>query len=370
LIEVSTTWSGPEQKGSAVIGFSRKKPPLLGIDISSTAVKLVELSQSGGKYRVESYAVEPLPANAVAEKNIQEPESVGEAVRKAVKRSGSKTRTCALAVPSSAVITKVISMPTSLKTEEMEGQIQVEADQYIPYALEEVNLDFEVIGPSPKNPDTVDVLLSASRSENVEVRVAAAEMAGLQPKVMDVEAYAIEHTYPLLLAQLNDLEGAATVAIIDIGATMTSINIVNEGRLIYTREQTFGGKQLTEEIMRRYGLSYDEAGLAKKEGGLPENYVSEVLEPFKDTMVQQVGRFLQFFFAASQHNQVDQIILAGGCAAIPGVDELIESRIGTRTHIANPFGRMSLNTRVNPQRLGHDAPALMIACGLAMRSFD
>ncbi|OOG22726.1 pilus assembly protein PilM [Thioalkalivibrio denitrificans] len=353
-----------------MIGFSRKKPPLLGVDISSTSVKLVELSQSGGKYRVESYAVEPLPANAVAEKNIQEPEAVGDTIKKALKRSGSKTRDCALAVPSSAVITKMITMPASLKAEEMEGQIQVEADQYIPYALEEVNLDFEIIGPTPKNPETVDVLLSASRSENVEVRVATAEMAGLTPKVMDVEAYAIEHTFPLLAGQLEGLNDDATVAIIDVGATMTSINILSQGQLTYTREQTFGGKQLTEEIMRRYGLSYDEAGQAKKEGGLPDNYVSEVLEPFKDTMVQQVGRFLQFFFAASQHNHVDQIILAGGCASIPGVDELIESRIGTRTQIANPFGRMSLNTRVNPQRLGHDAPALMIACGLAMRSFD
>jgi type IV pilus assembly protein PilM len=353
-----------------VIGFSRKKPPLLGIDISSTTVKLVELSRSGGKYRVESYAVEPLPANAVAEKNIQEPQAVGDTIKRAVKRSGTKTRTCALAVPSSAVITKIITMPASLKPDEMEGQIQVEADQYIPYSLEEVNLDFEIIGPTPRNPETVDVLLSASRSEIVEVREATAVMGGLEPKVIDVEAYAIEHTYPLLLNQLEGLEDAATVAIIDIGATMTSINILDKGSLTYTREQTFGGKQLTEEIMRRYGLSYDEAGQAKKEGGLPDNYVSEVLEPFKDTMVQQVGRFLQFFFAASQHNHVDQIILAGGCASIPGVDELIESRIGTRTQIANPFGRMSLNTRVNPQRLGHDAPSLMIACGLAMRSFD
>nr|WP_269646190.1 pilus assembly protein PilM [Thioalkalivibrio thiocyanodenitrificans] len=352
------------------MGFSRKKPPLLGIDISSTTVKLVELSRSGGKYRVESYAVEPLPANAVAEKNIQEPQTVGDTIKRAVKRSGTKTRTCALAVPSSAVITKIITMPASLKPDEMEGQIQVEADQYIPYALEEVNLDFEVIGPTPKNPETVDVLLSASRSEIVEVREATAVMGGLEPKVIDVEAYAIEHTYPLLLNQLEGLEDAETVAIIDIGATMTSINILDQGSLTYTREQTFGGKQLTEEIMRRYGLSYDEAGQAKKEGGLPDNYVSEVLEPFKDTMVQQVGRFLQFFFAASQHNHVDQIVLAGGCASIPGVDELIESRIGTRTQIANPFGRMSLNTRVNPQRLGHDAPSLMIACGLAMRSFD
>jgi type IV pilus assembly protein PilM len=174
----------------------------------------------------------------------------------------------------------------------------------------------------------------------------------------------------LLAEQVPNLDPDATVAVLDIGATMTSVNIFNKQKLIYTREQAFGGKQLTEEIMRRYGLAYEEAGRAKKEGGLPENYVLEVLEPFKEMMVQQVNRFLQFFFAASAYNSVDQIILAGGCAAIPGVDELIESRSGTRTQIANPFSRMSLNSRVNPQRLGSDAPSLMIACGLAMRSFD
>ncbi len=351
-----------------MLPFTRKKPPVLGIDISSTSVKLVELSQSGGGYRVDSHAVEPLPTNAVVEKNIAEVEAVGETIRKAVKRAGTRNKLCALAVPSSAVITKVITMPASLNDQDLESQIQLEADQYIPYALEEVNLDFEVLGPTEKNPDTVDVLLAASRSENVEMRVAAAELGGLTAKVVDVEAYTIENTFPLLIDTAPGAE--RLVAIIDIGATMTSINVLENGKLSYTREQPFGGKQLTEEIMRRYGLSYEEAGLAKKEGGLPDNYVPEVLEPFKETMAQQVHRFLQFFFAASQHTAVDQLILAGGCSAIPGIDELIESRLGTSTIIANPFSQMSLASRINPQRLGNDAPSLMLACGLALRSFD
>ncbi|AHK80338.1 pilus assembly protein PilM [Ectothiorhodospira haloalkaliphila] len=353
-----------------MLGLGRKTPALIGIDISSTSVKLVELAGSPGKLRVEAYAVEPLPGSAVVEKNIQEVEAVGEAIRKAYKRTGSKTRLCALAVPSSAVITKTINMPANLKPDEMEGQIQIEADQYIPYALEEVNLDFEVIGPTPKNPETVEVLLSASRSENVDMRVTAAELGGLTPKVMDVEAYAIEHSYPLVTEQIPDLDTELPIAVVDVGATMTSINIFLNDHLIYTREQSFGGKQLTEEIMRRYGLSYEEAGRAKKEGGLPDNYVPEILEPFKETMAQQVNRFLQFFFAASPHDRVSHILLAGGCAAIPGVDEVIEGRVSTPTSIANPFGRMALHSRINPQRLGNDAPALMIAAGLALRSFD
>ena len=348
-----------------MLPFTRKQVPVLGIDISSTSVKLVELSPHGNGYKVESHAVEPLPANAVVEKNIAEVDAVGETIRKALKRAGTKNKLCALAVPSSAVITKVITMPATLNEADMETQIQLEADQYIPYALEEVNLDFEVLGPTEKNPETVDVLLAASRSENVEMRVAAAEMAGLTAKIIDVEAYTIENVYHLLPE--FDATREKIVAIIDVGATMTSINVMEHGKLVYTREQPFGGKQLTEEIMRRYGLSYEEAGLAKKEGGLPDNYVPEVLEPFKETMANQVHRFLQFYFAASQHAAVDHIVLAGGCAAIRGIDEMIESQVGTPTTIANPFSKMSLASRINPQRLADDAPSLILACGLALR---
>jgi len=350
--------------------LSRKRPPLIGLDISSTAVKLLELSHQGGRYRVESYAVEPLPANSVVEKNIADVEAVGESIRRAIKRSGSKIKTAAVAVAGSSVITKVISMSSALNDEEMESQIDLEADQYIPYPLDEVSMDFEVLGPSEKNPEMVDVLLAASRQENVETRISALEIGGMTPKVVDVEAYALENSFALLAEQLPDGGYDQTIAVIDVGATMTTLNVLHDRKIIYTREQVFGGKQLTEEIMRRYGLSYEEAGMAKRQGGLPDNYVPEVLDPFKDAMTQQVSRSLQFFFSSSQYNSVDQIILAGGSASIPGIDELIEDKIGTATSIANPFASMSLAPRVKPQTLSNDAPALMIACGLALRSFD
>ena len=350
--------------------LKRKQTQVLGLDISSTSVKLLELSRGRSGYRVENHAVEPLPANAVTEKAISDVDSVGETIRKAIRRTGTKNKNCAMAVAGSAVITKVITMPASLKDDELEGQIQLEADQYIPYALEEVNLDYDVLGPTEGNPETVDVLLAASRSENVEMRVAAAEMAGLVPKIMDVEAYTIENAFTRLTNMLPEEGHGKTVAVFDIGATMTRLDVISDRRMVYTREQPFGGKQLTEEIMRRYGLSYEEAGLAKKEGGLPENFIPDVLEPFKETVAQQVNRFLQFFYSASQYSAVDHILFAGGCASIPGIDELIESRLGTPTTIANPFSGMSLASRVNPQTLGQDAPSLVIACGLALRSFD
>jgi type IV pilus assembly protein PilM len=350
--------------------LSRKKPPLIGLDISSTAVKLLELSQSNGRYRVESYAVEPLPANSVVEKNIADVEAVGESIHRAVKRSGTRNKMAAVAVAGSSVITKIISMSAALKDDEMESQIELEADQYIPYPLDEVRMDFEILGPSEKNPEMVDVLLAASRSENVETRISALEIGGMTPKVVDVEAYALENSFSLLAEQLPGNGYDQTVAVVDVGATMTTLNVLHDRKIIYTREQVFGGKQLTEEIMRRYGLSYEEAGMAKRQGGLPDNYAAEVLEPFKEAMTQQVSRSLQFFFSSSQYNSVDQIILAGGSASIAGIDELIEDKIGTATSIANPFANMSLAPRVKPQTLSNDAPALMIACGLALRSFD
>ena len=352
-----------------MFSFGRRKQPLLGIDISSTCIKLIELSQSGNRYRVESYSVEPLPTNSVVEKNISDVGAVANALSKAVKRSGSKTRRCALAVPSSAAISKSITMPANIPEDEMEGQIQLEADQYIPYSLDEVNLDFEILGTSEITPNTVDVLLAASRTEIVETRCSIAEAAGLEPAIIDIESYATEGAAALVDIHAES-EDKRTTAIFDIGATMTSISVVYDGQLIYTREQAFGGRQLTEEIMRRYGLSYAEAGLAKKEGGLPDNYVPEILNNFKDTLAQQTHRLLQFFFASSQHTEVNQVILGGGCASIPGVDELVEHHTQTPTIIANPFSRMSFASQINQQRLGNDAPALLIAVGLALRSFD
>jgi type IV pilus assembly protein PilM len=350
--------------------FGRKSQPILGLDISTTAVKLLELSKSGDRYRVESYAVEPLPPNSVIEKNIADVEGVGEAIKRAVKRSGSKAKLAAAAVAGSSVITKMISMPGSLSDEEMESQIQLEADQYIPYPLEEVNLDFEVLAPTEDDPERVDVLLAASRSENVEVRVEAMELAGLQAKIIDVEAYAMENAFSLLKEQMPDNGLDKTIAVVDIGATMTTLNVLHDLKTIYTREQVFGGKQLTEEIQRRYGLSYEEAGMAKRQGGLPDNYVPEVLDPFKEAMAQQVSRSLQFFFSSSQYNSVDHIVLAGGSSSIAGVDELIEQSQGVPTSVANPFSNMVISPKIKAQVLSNDAPALMIACGLALRSFD
>ncbi len=350
--------------------FGKHKMPLLGVDISSTSIKVLELGGSEQRYRVESYAVEPLPGNPVTERNITDVHVVGETIARAVKKSGTRVKTAACAVSGAAVITKVISMPSALSEDELETQIRLEADQYIPYPLEEVKLDFEVLGPSEREPDRVDVLLAASRNDNVEVLVAALETGGLIAKVVDVEAFALENAVGSMLRRGGGLEPGDTVAVVDIGATTTSLSVLRDLRVIYTREQLFGGRQLTEEIQRRYGLSYQEAGLAKRQGGLPDNYGPEVLDPFKETMALEVNRALQFFYSSSQVGAVDQVVLAGGCASIDGIAGLIESKCGTRVAVANPFAETPMAPSIKGQAIKNDAPALMISFGLALRSFD
>lgn len=357
--------------GEHVFGLPGKKADsILGVDISSSSVKLLELSKQGERCKVESYAVQPLPANAVVEKNLNDVEAVGDVIRRVVSNARTGLRTAAVAVSGSAVITKTIQMPSGLNDFEMEDEIAAEADQYIPYPLDEVAIDFEVLGPSESNPDQVDVLLAACRKENVDVREEALQIGGLTSKVVDVEAYAMERAYSMLEPQLEKDAEEQVVAIVDIGATMTTLSVLVDGETIYTREQLFGGKQLTEEIQRRYGLSQEEAGMAKKQGGLPDDYEDEVLAPFKEAVVQQVARALQFFFGSSQYNAVDYVLLAGGTASIAELPAQVEEKTGTATLVANPFADMAVSSRVNAAGLSNDAPSLMIACGLAMRSFD
>jgi type IV pilus assembly protein PilM len=350
--------------------FGKKNEILLGVDISSSSVKMLELSKSGDRYRVESYAVEALPANTVVEKNINDAEAVGEVVKKVLARSRSGCKSAAVAVAGSAVITKTIQMGGGLTAQELEDQISVEADQYIPYPLDEVAIDFEVLGDSVENTDQADVLLAACRKENVELREDALEIGGLATRVVDVEAYAVERAFSLVSAQLEEEAEEQTVAIVDVGSTMTTLSVLADNQTIYTREQLFGGRQLTEEIQRRYGLSFEEAGLAKKQGGLPDDYEREVLIPFKEAVVQQVARSLQFFFGSSQYNEVDVVVLAGGVASIPDLAPLVQEKVGIKAIVANPFAEMTVGSKVNASALSNDAPALMISCGLAMRSFD
>jgi type IV pilus assembly protein PilM len=355
------------------MGFLDRKPTsAVGIDISTSAIKMLELRKQGKGYRVESYAAVPLADDVVVDHQIKEIEAVGTAIAKAVERSRSKTKQAAVALAGSQVISKTLTMPAGLSDDELEQQIAIEADHYIPFPLDEVNFDFEVLGPVDGEEGQVEVLLVASRTEQVEQRVAALEVGGLLPQVVDVEPFVMENAAYLLRHQMpNDGEGA-TVALFDVGATTASATILHDLKAVYTREQVFGGRQLTDEIMDRYGLTFAEAGLAKKTGeGLPEGYQQEVIQPFVADLVQVVNRALQLFYSSTpRYGKVDMVILAGGVATMPNVAEMVEEHLDVACVVANPFQDMQVSTHANPNALERDMPALMIAAGLAMRGLD
>lgn len=350
--------------------FDKKPPPLVGIDISASSVRLVELSDAGNdQLRLERYASEPLPRGAVVDGNIENIDQVTEVVRRLWKKSGATTRNVALGMPSASVITKKIILPGGMTDDELELQVESEASQYIPFALDEVSLDFYVVGPAQHSPDDVEVLLAATRKEKVEDRVAVAEAAGLKPIVMDIESYAARGAINRIIAQLPQQGQGKMIGLFQIGAQSTHVSALLNGQLIYEREQPFGGHQLTQDIVRAYGLSYEEADAKKRSGDLPDNYRQEILDPFLESAAIELTRAIQFFFTSTPYMRIDQLYLAGGCAIIPGMVEAVAGRAKISTSVVSPFAGMQLAPNVREKQLRVEAPSYLVACGLAMRRF-
>ncbi|HET6725492.1 MAG TPA: pilus assembly protein PilM [Gammaproteobacteria bacterium] len=351
--------------------LTKKTKPVLGLDISTSSVKLIELGKGRHGYQVEAYAVEPMPRDAITDKVISDIDACGEAVKKALRRSGSRTRDAAVAIGGPTVITKTIVMPANLSDEERAQQVELQADQYIPFPIEEVRYDFSVLGPSATDPDMVDILLVATRTENVDQRQAVLDLAGLNAVVVDIEAYAIETACELMAYQIPEEGRGQTIALVDFGATSTTFSVMDDRKIVYTRDQAFGGRHLTDEIMRHYGLSFEEAGRAKKIGGLPDSYERDIRKSFVNDMAQQVSRAMQFYLTSTNAtDDLAQIVICGGCAAMSGAAEEIAERLDTPTVVGNPVGNIAIASRARAQLADSDEPGLVVACGLALRSFD
>ncbi len=348
----------------------RTHPPMIGLDISSSSVKLVELSQNaGGEFVLERFASEPFEKGWIADGQIEKFDEVADAVRRVVARSGCKTRDVALAMPQSAVITKKIMLPAGLREEELELQVEAEANQYIPFSLDEVSLDFCVLGPSPTSAGDVEVLIAASRKDRVQDRQGLAEAAGLKPVVLDIESHASRMAMGRLIAALPSEGKDALVALFEIGADTTSLKVLRDDELLYDRDQSFGGSQLTQLISRQYGFSFEEAEQKKLANDLPEDYDASVLNPFVDTLSQEIGRALQYFFTSTPHHKVHYVMLAGGTATLPGLKEKVTDLTGFACMVVNPFENMAIGTAVRESKLRREAPSYLTACGLAMRRF-
>ena len=347
-----------------------KSRQLAGLDISSSSVKMLELVPGDrGGLCVERYVIEPFSGDAVVDGNINDFDAAADGLHRALRRFGAGIKNVAIALPSSAVFTKKIILPAGLRELDMEMQVESEAAQIIPFALDEVNLDFQVVGPAG-TPDEVEVLIAASRKEQIEDRVGVVESCGLKVTVVDVESLALEAAFELVARQLPAGGVGKLVALVDIGAAVTNFVVLRDGQRIYSREHAFGGQQLTKDIARHYGMNQDEAELAKRTSNLPDDYASTVLQPFMENLALEVSRAMQFFFTSTQYNEIDYLALAGGCAAIPGLADAIGRRTQVKTAVSNPFVAMNVPSKLGTRKLLTDAPSLMVACGLALRRFD
>lgn len=350
--------------------FSRQPAPLVGLDISSSSVKLVELGRDkAGNLVLERCAIEPLERGWITDGNVEKFDEVAEAVRRVVKKSGTKVKNVAMALPPSAVITKKIILPGGMSEQELEIQVESEANQYIPFSLDEVSLDFCVVGPSSTSAGDVEVLIAASRKEKVQDRQGLAEAAGLKAVIIDVESYASRLATSRLIASLPNQGVDTMVALFEVGASTTSMQVIRNEEVLYDRDQAFGGAQLTQLIVRQYGFSPEEAEAKKRSGDLPEDYNNGVLGPFVDSMAQEIGRALQFFFTSTPYNRVDYVMLAGGSAALPGLTESVTQHTSFACNLVNPFEGMEVSDTVRDRKMRREAPSYLTSCGLAMRRF-
>jgi type IV pilus assembly protein PilM len=351
--------------------FGRGAAPLAGLDISTSSVRLVELARGArGAIRLERYAAEPLPRGAVVDGNIENMDQVVEVVRRLWKTSGARARLAALGMPPAAVITRKLILPAGLSEDQLEVQVESEAGQYVPYALDEACLDFDVLGPAANAPGDIEVMLAAARREKVEDRVAIAEASGLKATVLDIDSYAARAALARLTAQRIHAGAGRVMALFQIGAQATHISIVRDGVAIYEDEKPFGGNSLTQDIGRAYGMGFDEAEARKKAGDLPDNYAAELLAPFFESAALEVTRAIEFFYASTPYGRVDQLFLAGGCALMPGLLELVAGRTRIASAVISPFKGMQLGASVREAQLRSAAPAYLVACGLALRRFD
>lgn len=354
--------------------FSLKPDPVVGIDISSTAVKLLEFRRSDQGIQVESYDMEYLPNGTIRDKDIEDVESVGTAIRRLVNRAKPRALHAAVAVTGPTVITKVIQMEEGLSDETIKEKIDLEPAQYLGQDIEEIDFDFQKIGSNEKEENRVDILLAASRHETIEKRTTAIEMGGLKTKIVDIEKYALENALIMIAQNDPDIDEGDTVALIEVGATTTSISVLGEQggqpKIVFTHEELFGGQQLTEQIQIRYDLNHEEANLAKHNNSLVPDYFTTILKPFKNDMVQQIQMMVQYYDARSNYGKLSHILIAGGCASIPDIIKEVDHKVGGQIKIVNPFVSMSYSKRVSEKALQKNAPTLMIACGLALRTFD
>lgn len=353
---------------------SKNSEGVIGIDISSTGIKLVELAKSRSNYELKSWAMVPLPRDAIVENTIIDSGSVSQALVEAVKMARPGTRNVAMAVSGNAVIIKTVTLPVATEFE-LEAQIQYEAEEYIPYDIDDVFLDFFIQGMFEDDPEHMDVVLVACKRDVVEDYQFVLREAGLEAKCVDCSVFALENAaeltneYKSAREPSSDEEQAEAHALVNIGANMMNINVLIDGRMAFVRDQFFGGHNLTVEIQKQHSISYHAAEQMKLESF--SEIHPDALERFYVGLTSELIRSLDFYSSNHAEHPVRKLLLSGGCALIPDIARELEQRLGIDALVLNPFAGINVPARkFDADNLSRIGPMLMVPVGLALRGFD
>lgn len=343
--------------------FGSKSRHVIGVDIGTHSIKLVELEGSTAKPRVVAWGVAPLPVGAFSENSIANAGLISEALNGLIIKSGARGENVAVSISSSHAITKILGMPSDISELEMEEQISIEALHFIPYPIDEVNIDFEVLGPSSINEQENDVLLVACRRSIVDDYIDLIEDSGLGLDYIDIDTYALERVY----RSQNNLNANSDqpIALFDIGSSSSHLLVLDDNRVLYSRHQNFGAAQLIKLIRKEYGVSADEAEEILHSSQPPGDFLTAAQEPFVEMLRQEISRALQFFYSSSAFSNIDSVVLSGACTSLNGLAGDLEVKMRNKVSVLNPVANAVV--QMNRDTIASVAPALSIAYGLSLR---
>ncbi|MRR05587.1 MAG: type IV pilus assembly protein PilM [Deltaproteobacteria bacterium] len=341
-----------------------KSREIVGIDIGSSSVKLVQLSEQKGTYSLKNAGILPLPSDAIVDNSLMDTTSIVETIRGLVKSLGSKAVDAACSISGNSVIIRKISLP-AMTPEELEEQIAWEAEQYIPFDINDVNLDFEILDSDLSASGKMTVLLVASKKEIINEYVSVFNEAGLKLVVVDVDSFAVQNIFELNYEPSeNDV-----VALINIGASIMNLNVVKGGISLFTRDVQMGGNLYTEEIQRQFAVSSQDAEHIKITSDFPDKArLTDIMSRVNETLSLEIHRSLDFYNSTAEDQKIAKVYLSGGCAKVAKLADAVSQRLGMPVELLNPLQKILCNEKeFDPEYLQEISPFIAVAAGLAMR---
>lgn len=343
-----------------------RKKGVIGLDIGSSSIKLVELVESKNTYKLQNLGIAPLPPEAIVDGALMDSVTIIGAIRELIANTKAKTKDVITSVSGHSVIVKKITLPL-MSDSELEESIQWEAERYIPFDINEVNIDFQIFGSSSENPEVMDVVLVAAKKDIINDYVSVIIESGLNPVIIDVDSFAIEN----MLSVNYEMEKDETVAMANVGASITNINILKNNMTAFTRDIFKGGNQITEEIQRQLHIDYEEAEKIKvgsKIDATSQSIIQEVLKSASESLAIEIGNSIEFFQSTTTYEKISKLYLSGGGSKIKDFDIVLQQHIGIPVEIVNPFKKIEYSEKnFDLEYLREIGPMMAVGVGLATR---